>query len=148
MARSPIETRPIVQLRGTNRRDVEDWIVVEEPLEIRVQGEPLAVIMRTPGHDIELAAGFALTEGIVPSADAIGTIRHCETEGPSQHNVVDIGLAPGVVFDAERLRRTLMASAACGLCGRASLEALATQAQPVDSRHLKTDRARQEFACA
>jgi FdhD protein len=131
MAREPVESHPMLQLRGSDRTERPDWVVVEEPLEIRLDGEPVAVVMRTPGHDAELAAGFALTEGIVHSADELGTIRHCATSGDSGENVIDVRLAPGVVFDRERLRRNLMASAACGLCGRASIEALATQARPV-----------------
>ena len=132
MAREPVEAHPILQLRGPDRWERADWVVVEEPLEIRLAGEPLAVVMRTPGHDVELAAGFALTEGLVRSADHLGTIRHCVTTGDSGENVLDIRLVPGVSFDRERLRRNLMASAACGLCGKASIEALATQACPVE----------------
>ncbi len=117
-------------------------MAVEEPLEIRVAGESLAVVMRTPGADIELAAGFALTEGVVASVADLGTIAHCQEPetggpggpgGPGGDNIVDIALAPGVTFDRERLRRALMASAACGLCGKASLEALASRARPSTS---------------
>jgi len=131
MAREPVESHLILQLRGPDRSERADWVVVEEPLEIRLNGEPLAVVMRTPGHDVELVAGFALTEGIVRSADHLGTIRHCAMAGDSGENVIDVRLSPGVTFDRERLRRSLMASAACGLCGKASMEALATQASPL-----------------
>jgi FdhD protein len=136
MARPPLETRPILKMRGPAGIASEDWVAVEEPLEIRVAGESLAVVMRTPGDDIELAAGFALTEGVVASIAEVGTIAHCEepeTGGPARDNIIDISLAPGVTFDRERLRRALMASAACGLCGKASLEALATRARPSTS---------------
>jgi FdhD protein len=138
MTQDMTETRTIVKVGDDGVRQVDDWVVVEEPLEIRVGGEALAVIMRTPGHDIELAAGFALTEGIVRSAADLGTIRQCRSGAGSEDpdsrgplNVVDIRLVPGAAFDPARLRRNLMASAACGLCGKASLEALATQARPV-----------------
>jgi len=132
MAREPVESHTMLQLRGLDRSNRPDWVVVEEPLEIRLDGEPLAVVMRTPGHDIELVVGFALTEGIVRSADHLGTVRHCAGDsGDSGENVVEIRLAPGVSYDRERLRRNFMASAACGLCGKASMEALATQARPV-----------------
>ncbi len=134
MERDSVASRIILKVRGERRVEAEDWVVVEEPLEIRVAGESLAVIMRTPGHDLELAAGFALTEGVVRSATEIGTLRHCSSEEGGPPNVVEIGLAPGASFDRERLRRNLMASAACGLCGKASLEALATQARPMSSR--------------
>src|SRR6266540_4013331 len=132
MSREPVERRTLWKIRLGRRREISDWVVVEGPLEIRVDGLSLAVIMRTPGHDIELAAGFCLTEGVVRSIGDLGTIRQCVSED-GQMNVIDVSLSPGVVFDQQRLRRSLMASAACGLCGRASLEALATQASPVES---------------
>src|SRR5262245_29743564 len=98
--------------------------------------------MRTPGHDVELAAGFALTEGIVRSFADLGTIRHCddaveghdsEGHGREPGNIVEIGLAPGVTFDREELRRSLPVSAACGLCGRASIESLAHRAPTIQT---------------
>ncbi len=127
--------RTILRIQQGRRLEADDWVVVEEPLEIRVEGESLAVIMRTPGHDIELAAGFALTEGVVRSVSELGTLRQCRS-GPKDAdslNVVDIRLAPGASFRPETLRRNLIASAACGLCGKASLEALATQARRIGS---------------
>jgi FdhD protein len=130
MLSASVETRNLLKIRPGSASRADDWVVVEEPLEVRVNGAPLAFIMRTPGHDLELAAGFALTEGVVGSPDGIGTIHHCEDAPDAGKNVVNIGLLPGVSFDPERLRRALMASAACGLCGRASLEALASQARP------------------
>jgi FdhD protein len=145
MPQEPVEKRTIWKIQDGGRSEVADWVVVEEPLEIRVEGESLAVIMRTPGHDVELAAGFSLTEGVVASLSEIGTIRQCrsedrsgsekdsEAEEAAKLNVVEISLVPGAAFDPGRLRRNLMASAACGLCGKASLEALATQARPVAS---------------
>src|SRR6266850_1526141 len=133
MSRGAVERSTLWKLQNGRRLETTDWVVVEEPLEIRIDGESLAVIMRTPGHDLELAAGFCLTEGVVRSLDAIGTMRQCRSEGNAELNVVEVSLAPGVVFDHDRLRRSLMASAACGLCGRASIEALATQASPLAS---------------
>jgi len=130
MSPDPVELRSVWKVLDGRASEVSDWVVVEEPLEIRVQGEPLAVIMRTPGHDIELVAGFSLTEGVVPSMDDIATIRQCRDGDTGEENVVDVTLAPGAAFDPARLRRNLMASAACGLCGKASLEALATRARP------------------
>jgi FdhD protein len=132
MSRDSVERWTLWTIRQGRMRETSDWVVVEEPLEIRVDGESLAVIMRTPGHDVELAAGFCLTEGVVRSMDEVGTIRQCSGED-GKLNVVEVSLSPGVAFDHQRLRRNLMASAACGLCGKASLEALATQASPVTS---------------
>jgi FdhD protein len=128
-----VASKSILKIREGRRIQAEDWVVVEEPLEIRVEGESLAVIMRTPGHDLDLAAGFAVTEGVVGSFAGIGTLRRCRSEQTGRQNIVEVGLAPGVTFDRERLRRSLMASAACGLCGKTSLEALAIQARPIDS---------------
>ncbi|HKN47724.1 MAG TPA: formate dehydrogenase accessory sulfurtransferase FdhD, partial [Candidatus Polarisedimenticolia bacterium] len=135
MRQDSISSRTILRVRDGQGVEADDWVVVEEPLEIRVDGTSIAVIMRTPGHDLELAAGFALTEGIARSAADIGTLRQCRSgpEGGEALNVVDIGLAPGVSFRSDTLRRNLMASAACGLCGKASLEALATRARRIDS---------------
>src|SRR3989442_844987 len=125
MRQDSISSRTILRVRDGQGVEADDWVVVEEPLEIRVDGTSIAVIMRTPGHDLELAAGFALTEGIARSASDIGTLRQCRSgpEGGESLNVVDIGLTPGVSFRSDTLRRNLMASAACGLCGKASLEA-------------------------
>ncbi len=134
MSQDSVESRIIVKVRESSRTETEDWVVVEEPLEIRAGDESLVVIMRTPGHDLDLAAGFALTEGVVRSPDQIGTLRQCRSGEGGPLNVVEIGLAPGVVLDRDRLRRNLMASAACGLCGKASLDALAFQARPATSR--------------
>jgi len=131
MSRGAVERSTIWKVQEDRRSETSDWVVVEEPLEIRIDGESLAVIMRTPGHDVELAAGFCLTEGVVRSFADLGTMRQCVAEGEDELNVVEIALAPGVVFDQKRMRRNFMASAACGLCGKASIEALATRASPL-----------------
>jgi FdhD protein len=132
MPTEPVERRRILRVRGDEASEIDDWVVVEEPLEIRVEGEPLAVLMRTPGDDIELAAGFALTEGVVRRGADLGTIRHCDeaedARAESAGNAVEIGLVPGISFDREGLRRHLIANAACGICGRATLDALAERA--------------------
>jgi len=133
MTREPVEARTIWKVRDGRRSKEDDWVVVEEPLDLRLGGETLAIIMRTPGHDVELAAGFCLTEGVVRTIGDLGTIRVCDAEPDGEANVVEVTLAPGAPFDRDRLRRNLMASAACGLCGKASIEALATQAKPVES---------------
>jgi FdhD protein len=99
-----------------------DHVAVEEPLEIRIQGEPVAVTMRTPGHDEELALGFCLSEGLVPLAAAL----------PEDFaaNTVDVR-APG--FDPARLRRSFYTTSSCGVCGKGALEAVAVEAPRVDS---------------
>lgn len=118
---------------GAPRRD-RDRVVHEAPLEIQLDGTTLAVLMRTPGHDLELALGFLLTEGAIPSPDALASLRH-ETVAPragALDNVVRATLRPGTGVDAERARRRLVASASCGVCGKASLEDALAVAPPLD----------------
>jgi FdhD protein len=100
-----------------------DELAVEEPLEIRVNGEPVAVTMRTPGHDEELALGFLLSEGIAV-ADARPTADFAA-------NVVEARVAAG--FDLARLRRNFYTSSSCGVCGKGALEAVAVSAPRVES---------------
>jgi len=99
-----------------------DRVAVEEPLEIRIGGEPVAVTMRTPGHDEELALGFCLSEGLRPTAARI--------PDDLAANTVDVD-APG--FDAERLRRSFYTSSSCGVCGKGALDAVAVEAPRVES---------------
>jgi FdhD protein len=114
----------------------DDAAAVEEPLEVRVHGRPFAVIMRTPGADRELAAGFLFAEGVVASAADIGAVEHCRhPDHPDRHNVVDVYLMATAAAGAEaRLagRRTVTSSS-CGICGRASIESLRTRAEPLPS---------------
>jgi FdhD protein len=105
---------------GTTERDA---VAVEEPLEIRIGGAPVAVTMRTPGHDEELALGFCLSEGLRPTA------AHVPDDLAA--NTVDVD-APD--FDAERLRRSFYTSSSCGVCGKGALEAVAVEAPRVDSQ--------------
>ena len=99
-----------------------DRVAVEEPLEIRVNGEAVAVTMRTPGHDEELALGFCLSEGIVPTAARL--------PDDLAANAVEVD-APG--FELARLRRSFFTSSSCGVCGKGALEAVAVGAPRVDS---------------
>jgi FdhD protein len=115
----------------TSRRD--DVLAGEEPLEIRVAGRSYAVTMRTPGHDVELATGFLVSEGIVTSGDHIGAARYCAGspglpgEGANTFNVLDVALAPGVRPPDPALAREFFTSSACGLCGKASIDAVRTR---------------------
>lgn len=119
--------------QGDARREDTDEVVREEPLEIRIGGVPVAVVMRTPGHDEELVLGFLATEGVVEGSDAVASLRHCsvvedpETEG----NVMQVVLRPGLEVDWARLRRNLYASSSCGLCGKASIDQLMLRCDPV-----------------
>src|SRR5213596_907561 len=98
-----------------------DHVAVEEPLEIRIGGEPVAVTMRTPGHDEELALGFCISEGLAP--------RSARLPDDLAANVVEVD-APA--FDAARLQRSFYTSSSCGVCGKGALEAVAVEAPPVE----------------
>ena len=110
-------------------------MAVEEPLEIRLAGDRLAVTMRTPGHDAQLAAGFLLSEGIIHSVDDLGTLTHCgRTDEPGYGNALDVIPAPGVQLVWERMaasRRGTLTTAACGVCGREQIEDLLALVQPL-----------------
>jgi FdhD protein len=109
--------------------DVRDVVAVEEPLEIRIGGTPVAVTMRTPGHDDELALGFALSEGLRP--------RGATAPDDLAANTVELD-APE--FDAERLRRSFYTSSSCGVCGKGALEAVAVEApRVVSDLHVAAD---------
>ena len=108
----------------------EDLLAVEEPLEIRVGGRALAVTMRTPGHDFDLAAGFLVSEGVITRGEQFGTVRYCAgttEEGLNTYNVLDVTLAPGVAPPDPSLERSFYTTSSCGLCGKASIDAVRTQ---------------------
>lgn len=104
-------------------RCVEDSLAAEEPLEIRIGCVPLTVTMRTPGHDLELAAGLLLTEGIVQSAAQIASLRLARPEKGARANRVEVELT-GPIPNRDDLQRNLLSTAACGLCGKASIDAV------------------------
>ena len=106
-----------------------DEVATEEPLEIRVEGQSVAVVMRTPGHDRELAAGFALTEGIVRRATDIFEITTCLTK--ANGNAVDITLTDPAKFDSAKLSRHVFSSSSCGICGKATIDAAMQQFLPI-----------------
>lgn len=101
-----------------------DWVAREQPLEIRIKQTPIAVVMRTPGHDEELVRGFLLSERIVGSPEQIVTLRHCtNVDRPeAEDNVMLVRLRDDVTVDLAALRRNLFASSSCGVCGKASIE--------------------------
>ena len=117
MSRSiaPIPVRTIESDREEQRLDL---LAVEEPLEIRLDGKPISITMRTPGHDRELAAGFLFAEGLLRSADQVAAISQ-----PGR-NSVHVELQPGAEVDVARLDRNFYMTSSCGVCGKASLEAL------------------------
>src|SRR5712691_64010 len=122
----------ILKIDEQRPRWAEDDIVTEEPLEIRVNGESVSVTMRTPGNDFDLAVGLLWTEGIIRSRDEIGTIAYCPDEDQLElKNVVNVGLV-----DANRKlesSRRLWSNSSCGLCGKATLDAIHQACQPIES---------------
>jgi FdhD protein len=106
---------------GTLRR-IEDALAAEEPLEIRIGAEPLTITMRTPGHDTELAAGFLLSEGLIETADDLMAIRSAQ-QASGRSNLVEVELQEGM-FEPAELRRNFVTASSCGICGRASIEAV------------------------
>ena len=143
--------RPIVKIvnadDGVGERRRSDTLAVEEPLEIRVGGTPLAITMRTPGHDVELAAGFLVSEGVIARGDQFRSAIHCGGPGTgavgvagsaeNTYNVLDITLAPGVAPPDPELARSFYTTSSCGLCGKASIDAVET----VSSYEVGTDAA-------
>jgi FdhD protein len=121
----------IVKLRGKRRRAM-DVLAREEPLEIRVRGKSVAVTMRTPGLDRELAAGFLLTEGVLRKSSDIIEIAPCR-ESDNPENVVNVFLSPSVQVDFGRLTRHVFASSSCGVCGKGTIEAVHQQFEPIQS---------------
>lgn len=111
-----------------------DRVAHEEPLEIQLGASSLAVVMRTPGHDLELVTGFLVTERVVESLDDVEAVRHCSeaVDPAAEDNVVRVTLRPGLAPDLERLRRNLFASSSCGVCGKATLENALATAPPLD----------------
>ena len=119
--------RPVLRVSGDEQRRGQDSLAAEEPLELRVGGVPLAVTMRTPGDDVELAHGFLLTEGVIGDMADISTARYCDSldaHGRNTYNVLDVILAPGVAPPAAEVTRNFYTTSSCGVCGKASLEAV------------------------
>jgi len=133
--------RPVVRRAGGTVTRRPDTLAVEEPLEIQVAGLPFTVTMRTPGHDVDLALGFLVSEGVVASAADVVSARHCpdaalDADGNPTHNVVEVQLAPGVAPPVRALARAV--SSACGVCGTQSVDLVRSRS----SADLTADRTR------
>lgn len=120
---SPLELTQVTEWNDGNPRRRQDHLAAEEPLEIRVDGKPLTVTMRTPGQDEELAAGFLWTEGLLEDAAQILKIRRVSQQGAVRDNIVNVELSDGF-FEPETLQRNFFAASSCGICGKASIEAI------------------------
>ncbi len=120
-----IEVTQVTEWADGKMRRVQDSVAGEEPLEIRIGDAPLAVTMRTPGNDLELAAGFLFTEGLIQTRAELASLEAI-TDGSraSRGNVVVARLAEGVALDAEQSRRNFFANSSCGVCGKATIDAV------------------------
>ena len=134
MPSAPSRTVSLIRV-GAGVRAAEDYVAVEEPMEVRVNAAPFAVIMRTPGADRELAAGFLLAEDVIRSADELLAIELCEdTTEEGRGNTLNVTVSGGAI---ERLstrlgeRRQVMMTASCGLCGRRTIETLRSRVESV-----------------
>lgn len=122
----------VTRLRGERTRTRKDVVAVEEPLEIRLlvptdegwERHSVAVTMRTPGDDFELAAGFLFTEGLLRDRADLAELTYCRGDEPQEYNIVEARLRPGAAFDPALLTRNFYTSSSCGVCGKASLDAV------------------------
>ena len=122
-----IAQRKVVRFKsGVAEAEADDLVAVEEPLEIRAADEVLAITMRTPGNDRELAVGFLFAEGVIGSSDDIGAVFHCGRVGTPEHgNAINLAPGGGVSLDIDRVsatRRGTLTTSACGVCGRTSID--------------------------
>jgi len=127
--------RPVLRLSPDGSRRRPDSLAAEEPLELRVNGTPLTVTMRTPGDDVELAHGFLLTEGVIGALEDVATARYCAgatVDGQNTYNVLDVALADHVPPPDPSVQRNFYTTSSCGVCGKAALDAvkLATRFTP------------------
>ncbi len=138
----PTSTKLITRWAYTEPIQVEDELVVEEPLEVRVGQESLIVVMRTPGHDFELAAGFLYTESLITSCDDIEIIAYCDeevsetesTDFSSLENIVNVRLTKELDIETQSgWQRNFHANASCGLCGKMTIESVKHQVPPLNS---------------
>lgn len=137
-------TKQVVRWNLSEQSKIEDELVVEEPLEIRVGEQSLIVVMRTPGHDFELAAGFLFTEDLIKSEDDIEIIAYCEDDSTfnqnknqsedisSFQNIVNVHLTDKIILEEAGWQRNFHANASCGLCGKMTIDSVKHQVDPLD----------------
>ncbi|MES2440150.1 MAG: formate dehydrogenase accessory sulfurtransferase FdhD [Verrucomicrobiota bacterium] len=123
------QTISVTHCQPEGHRQIRDQVAVEEPLEIRLDGHPVAVVMRTPGHDQDLAAGFLVTEGIISKVSQLRKI-----EPRPEENRVLLFLQDHVTVDLGRLTRHFYTGSSCGLCGKATLDAIFTESPAIHQR--------------
>lgn len=145
---STMQSVRVLDVRPGESTDRVDQTAVEEPLEIRVvpgtggASHRIAVTMRTPGEDFELAAGFLMSEGLLHHPGDVTRIAYCTEPGVAQeYNIVNVTLAPKVRFDSDQFRRNFFATSSCGICGKAAIEQVqvAVPRSPVGQFRIPSD---------
>jgi FdhD protein len=143
LARKPrsVDLTQVAEWDDGKLRRKEDYLAAEEPLEIRVGDTPLSVTMRTPGHDLELAAGFLFTEGLVQHRSQILSLKEPEAAQADENrgNVVVAKLAAGADYDSDRMRRNFFAASSCGICGKASIDAIRSRTLAAPNPNFRLD---------
>src|ERR1700694_4350749 len=130
----------VLRYGGETGARVDDQLAAEEPLEIRIGGQPLTLMMRTPGHDRDLALGFLFGEGIIRSADDVMALTVVPNgEHPDLENVIDVALAASAPGVDQRWQRNFLSASSCGLCGVSSIESIHEAAPPLPDDGLSID---------
>lgn len=137
-ASTPVD---ITRVDAEGAQHVADAVAREEPLEIRIEGRAVAITMRTPGHDLELAAGFLFTEGVIDGADDLMALAHVDDPAAPEGNTVDTVLATGVPAARRGAAdRAMFASSSCGVCGKATIDRLRQRIPPITAPVVVEDR--------
>ncbi|MEO5720393.1 MAG: formate dehydrogenase accessory sulfurtransferase FdhD [Chthoniobacterales bacterium] len=136
----------VLRLAAGSAHEQTDDVAVEEPLELRIEGHSVAVMMRTPGNDRELAAGFCLTENLIRTASDIFEITLCGAKETDQ--IVDVSLRNPSAFDPARLTRNVFSSSSCGVCSKATIEAARQSYPPIADDCRVTPQALQKLPAA
>ena len=131
MTNGASRTDRVLRYNGGDSAERNDQFAVEEPLEIRIEGHSVAVLMRTPGHDRELAAGFLVTENLIGSRADIFDITQCGSSAADQ--VINVSLRNPAAFDPAKLTRHVFSSSSCGVCSKATIDAVRQQFRPIES---------------
>ena len=132
----PVEVTGVAEWQEGKVSRFEDYLVGEEPLEIRIGTRPISVTMRTPGNDLELASGFLLTEGVIKGTEQIASLRQVAKRG-HKRNVVRVDLARGIAIKLALLQRNFLTSSSCGLCGKTSIDAVRVRGITRPNPHLR-----------
>lgn len=126
--------RPVARWQGEDSRSDSDVLAVEEPLQIRMAGEDVAVTMRTPGNDRELAAGFLYSEGLIASNRHIDSINYClDEDGNPAANIINLQPTERSLVDPRQWGRDFLSSSSCGLCGKTSIEQVERRLAPLSA---------------